>query len=140
LKQVRDRIRILRYNLNTNKHIENMSNCKAEINVSNFIIDVSNEQEVMDALMEIMECDNDLTENEDYFQQDTLSLGYESEADRIVKEYIKENGVPKTTTEFENAFNEISKNVSSQEYFGECSTNFLKISENNLSVMFMTGG
>jgi len=117
-----------------------MSNCKAEINVSNFIIDVSNEQEVMDALMEIMECDNDLTENEDYFQQDTLSLGYESEADRIVKEYIKENGVPKTTTEFENAFNEISKNVSSQEYFGECSTNFLKISENNLSVMFMTGG
>ena len=117
-----------------------MSNCKASTSVSHFIIDVSNEQAVLDTLMEIMEQDNDLTENEDYFQEDTLTLGFESEADRIVKEYIKENGVPKTTTEYEKAFNKISESISNQEYFGQCSVDFLKIDDTNISVTFMIGG
>jgi hypothetical protein len=117
-----------------------MSNCKASTSVSHFIIDVSNEQAVLDTLMEIMEQDNDLTENEDYFQEDTLELGYESEADRIVKEFIKENGVPKTTTEYEKAFNQISDNISNQEYFGQCSVDFLKTGDTTLSVSFMIGG
>jgi len=117
-----------------------MSNCKASTSVSHFIIDVTNEKEVLESLMEIMEQDNDLTENEDYFQEDTLELGYESEADRIVKEYIKENGVPKTTDEYKKAFIKISDSISDQEYFGECSIDFLKVDETKLSVCFMIGG
>lgn len=125
---------------NPNTKQVTMSNCKASTSVSHFIIDVSNEQAVLDTLMEIMEQDNDLTENEDYFQEDTLTLGFESEADRIVKEYIKENGVPKTTTEYEKAFNKISESISNQEYFGQCSVDFLKIDDTNISVTFMIGG
>jgi hypothetical protein len=117
-----------------------MSNCKASTSVSHFIIDVTNEKEVLESLMEIMEQDNDLTENEEYFQEDTLELGYESEADRIVKEYIKENGVPKTTDEYEKAFIKISDNISEQDFFGECSIDFLKVDETKLSVCFMIGG
>jgi radical SAM superfamily enzyme YgiQ (UPF0313 family) len=117
-----------------------MSNCKSHTSVSHFIIDVSNEQAVLDTLMEIMEQDNDLTENEDYFQDDTLELGYESEADRILKEYIKENGVPKTTTEYEKAFNKISDSITEQDYFGGSSLDFLKVNETTLSVSFMIGG
>ena len=117
-----------------------MSNSKASTSVSHFIIDISNEQAVLDTLMEIMEQDNDLTENEDYFQEDTLELGYESEADRIVKEYIKENGVPKTTDEYEKAFNQISDSISNQDFFGECSVDFLKVDDTKLSVVWVTGG
>jgi hypothetical protein len=117
-----------------------MSNSKASTSVSHFIIDVSNEQDVLDRLMDILFQDNDLTENEEYFREDTLSLGFESEADRIVKEYIRENGIPKTTTEYEKAFDVLSENISSQDYFGLCSTDFIKIDENTLSVTFVTGG
>ena len=117
-----------------------MSNSKALTSVSHFIIDVSNEQDVLDRLMDILFQDNDLTENEDYFREDTLSLGFESEADRIVKEYIKDNGVPKDTLEYEKAFNKISESISSQDYFGECSAEFVKIDDTKLSVVWVTGG
>ena len=117
-----------------------MSNSKSNTSVSHFIIDITNEQRVIEALEGILENDNDLTDNEDYFQEDTLELGYTSESDRIVKEFIKENGVPKTTTEFEKAFNEISESITDQDYFGHCEVDFLKVNETTLSVSFMIGG
>lgn len=117
-----------------------MGNSKAGTSISHFIIDVSNEQAVLDSLMNIMFQDNDLTENEDYYREDTLSLGFESESDRILKEYIKESGIPKTTTEYEKAFNKISESISRQDYFGECSAEFIEIGDNKLSVVWVTGG
>ncbi len=117
-----------------------MSNCNSSTSVTHFIIDVSNEQAVIDSLNGILEVDNDLTVNEDYFQDDTLELGYESEADRIVKEFINENGVPKTTEQYEKAFSEISDSITEQDYFGGSSLSFLKIDETTLSVCFMVGG
>ena len=117
-----------------------MSNSKASTSVSHFIIDVSNKEAVLDSLMDILSVDNDLTENEDYFRDDTMELGFESEADRIIKEYIKKNGVPNTIEAYEKAFNKISDSITNQEYFGECQLDFLKIDETNVSVMFMYGG
>jgi len=117
-----------------------MSNIKASTIVSHFIIDVSDEQAVIKSLNRILEVDNDLTENDDYFQDDTLELGYESEADRIVKEYIKEHGIPKTTEQYEETFSKISDRITRQEFFGEHSLNFLKVGDTILSVSFMIGG
>ena len=105
-----------------------------------FIIDVTNEKEVLESLNVILSVDNDLTENEDYFQDDTLELGYESEADRIVKEFIKENGVPNTVETYKIAFESISESITEQDYFGESEVSFVDVDENRLSVVFMIGG
>lgn len=117
-----------------------MSNCRADFSLSHFIIDVTNKKEVVESLMEILSVDCDLTENEDYFSDDTLELGFESEADRIVKEYIKENGVPNTIKTYEKAFKTISESISKQEFFGTCDLSFVEIDVNRLSVAFSIGG
>ena len=117
-----------------------MSNSKANTNTDHFIIDITNSKRVIETLEGILEVDNDLTENQDYFRNDTLKLGYESEADRIIKEFITEYGVPKTRTEYEKAFNIISDSISGQEYFGECSVDIIEVNDTILSVSFMTGG
>ena len=117
-----------------------MANCKANLNVQHLIVDVTSEEQVTNALFSLLRNDNDLIENEDEFREDTLELGFESEADRIVKEYIQENGVPNTIEDFENACEEISSNISDQEFFGECLLNLIQIDDNRISVVFATGG
>lgn len=117
-----------------------MSNCKANLETQHFVIDVTNKEAVIESLINSMNFDLDLTENEDEFQEDTLELGYESEADRIVKEYIAENGVPSTIEEYKEAYTEISSNISEQEFFGESALSFIQIDETKLSVMFVCGG
>ena len=117
-----------------------MANCKAETGIKHFIIDVRNEEEVIESLMEVMESDCDLTENEEYFRRNTLKLGYNSEADRIVKEYIKKKGVPNTIKAFKKAYEKMSDRISEQEFFGECEVSFVDIDENRVSVVFVSGG
>ena len=38
--------------------------------------------------------DSDFTENEDYFREDTLSLGFESEAERLATEFLANEEMP----------------------------------------------
>ena len=38
------------------------------------------------ALVDILEQDNDFSENEEYYRPDTLALGFENEAERVSKE------------------------------------------------------
>lgn len=117
-----------------------MANCKASLGTQHFIIDVTDKDAVIESLMNSMQNDADLTENEDYFQEDTLELGYKSEADRIVQEYTKENGVPSTIEEYQKAYTDIANNMMKQEYYGECDLDFIQIDETKLSVMFVYGG
>lgn len=44
-------------------------------------------------LVELLSFDLDFTENEEYFSEDTLALGYKNEAERLVKEYLASNSV-----------------------------------------------
>lgn len=117
-----------------------MGNCRASLSTRHFVIDIKDKEKVMDSLYEIMEQDNDLTENEDYFQDDTLELGYDSEADRIVKEYIKENKFPTSVKSYIKAYEEIFTFISRQEYFGECQVTFVKLGAGRISVSQVTGG
>ena len=41
------------------------------------------------SLIEILETDNDFSENEDYFREDTLKKGFKNEAERVAKEIFK---------------------------------------------------
>lgn len=43
------------------------------------------------SLIPILEQDNDFSENEDYFREDTLELGFENEAERVSKEIFEAN-------------------------------------------------
>jgi len=42
------------------------------------------------SLIELFSRDEDFTNNEDYFREDTLKLGYENEAERVSKEIFHE--------------------------------------------------
>ena len=57
--------------------------------------------QIKNDLIHLISFDLDFTENEDYFRSDTLSLGYENEAERLVDEYLKEFKVENKTDLFE---------------------------------------
>lgn len=43
------------------------------------------------SLIDILAQDNDFSENEDYFREDTLELGFKDEAERVSKEIFEKN-------------------------------------------------
>jgi len=116
-----------------------MANCKAELNLNTFWINVTDESDVYESLKDLIGIDNDLSENKDMFRSDTIELGYDSEADRIVKEYLAENKVNSIET-YKKAAKEISNEISSQEFFGACEIKFVAINNTTLTVAFATGG
>ena len=53
----------------------------------NLIAVLFNRFDVKDAVKTILSHDCDFSENEEYFREDTLELGFENEADRVGKEF-----------------------------------------------------
>ncbi|NQY54628.1 MAG: hypothetical protein HRT42_13770, partial [Campylobacteraceae bacterium] len=117
-----------------------MSNCKVGLNLNHSIVRLYNKLRVYKFLYLLLEVDNDLTENEEYFREDTLTLGYENEAERIVKEYISSNGYPNDEKELTEAVSKITDSITNQEYYGSCDFSVIKISKDVFSVVFVTGG
>ena len=116
-----------------------MSNVKAELGYGHDVIDIQNLREVYDILYSILSVDNDLIENAEYFRKDTLELGYDNEAERLIIEALDKEG-KLTSNKFLAVCNEILKPISSQDYFGQCELNIINISENKVSVLFIYGG
>ena len=50
--------------------------------------------------------DADFTENEEYYREDTLELGYEDEAERVIKENTNEDGSYNISALISLAFND----------------------------------
>ncbi len=117
-----------------------MANCKATLSVTQATVDVTDKDSVIQGFLLALGEDLDLTDNEDEFREDTLELGYDSEADRIIKEYVEENGFPDSIPSFIEAFGSISETITSQDFFGACETRFLTISETEVFVTFVSGG
>jgi hypothetical protein len=117
-----------------------MANCKASLGMGHFLVNLKNEKDVYGSLFSLIQMDCDLTENEDYFQDDTIELGYESEADRRVQEALKEFGKPTTHEEFKVVANKVFESISNQEYFGVCELNIVKVGKNKLSLAYAYGG
>lgn len=117
-----------------------MANCRASLGLGHSIVNLKNEKEIYDNLYDLISMDNDLTENEDYFQDDTLELGFESEADRIVKEALKKLGQPTTAEEFEKVAEKVFESISNQEYFGVCELDVIQVGKNKVALAFAYGG
>ena len=62
---------------------------RATLNSYQFVIECENGIPTKDSLRELF-FDEDFTNNEEYFRDDTLKLGYSSEADRIVDEVLRD--------------------------------------------------
>ena len=58
-----------------------------------FEVEIENEQVTKEQLMDLF-FDNDFTENEDYFRDDTLELGFENEAERVASELLANEDMP----------------------------------------------
>ena len=106
-----------------------MANCTSELGIIHRVIDLDNSDEVIAVCHEILSIDNDLTENEDYFREDTLSLGFKNEAHRFVFDSLEAGHRGADLIE------DVSNAISNQEYFGNCELSF----EGN-TVAFVYGG
>jgi hypothetical protein len=106
-----------------------MANCESSIGLIHSVVDLENQKEVIDFCHEILSIDNDLTENEDYFRDTTLELGWDNEADRIIGEAIHRGLKGKEL------ISEVSVAISKQEYYSGCELSFV-----GNTVAFVYGG
>jgi hypothetical protein len=117
-----------------------MANCRSSLGLVHFVVDVTNEKELREVLIDCIDMDNDLSENEDYFQEDTIELGFENEVERIVSEVL-EGDVDLSTLEGVTAlFTTVTEAISDQEYFGVCELDVIELGYNKFVVAFVYGG
>ncbi len=116
-----------------------MANCKSRLSLNHFWIDIRNEDDVYNGLLELLEQDSDFTHNKEEFRKDTLELGYKSEADRIVKETLKENPVT-NIQEFKRAAEIVALHITKQDFFGACTLSFIATDQNTIITALATGG
>jgi hypothetical protein len=91
---------------------------KAKLSSYQFVIECENEIPTKDSLRELF-FDEDFTSNEEYFRDDTLKLGYSSEAERIIDEVLRDkelSTIQKITTC-------IDSQISSSDYYVDSNTN-----------------
>ena len=117
-----------------------MANSRAELSLGHTIVNLKNKKQVYNTLYDLIGMDNDLTENEDYFREDTLELGFDNDAERYVKEALEKFGQPTNAEEFKKVAEEVFEAISQQDYFGLCELNVIQISKNKLSLAYATGG
>ena len=116
-----------------------MSNCKSGLGLAMFKLDLNDREAVIKSLWEVLEADGDLVENEDYYRDDTLELGYEDEAARLVDEATKGKTF-NTLKKFKKIFQEVFDNISGQEFFGGCECSFEDLGDGNIMVAYAYGG
>tara|TARA_R110000796_G_scaffold249652_1_gene377678 strand:- start:1973 stop:2335 length:363 start_codon:yes stop_codon:yes gene_type:complete len=116
-----------------------MGNCVSGLGLGVSVVDLNNKEDVYATLYGVLSVDNDLTENGDYFREDTLDLGYKSEADRIVLESTR--GIEINTVElFEESFNEVFEYLTRQDYFGMCEYQIEKLTGSEIMLIYAYGG
>lgn len=86
-------------------------------------------------LYELINFDLDFTENEEYFREDTLSLGYSNEADRLVKEHIAENKITNKKELFD-CCSDLLGMVFDSSFYGDWTLEVVESSKKNEFVVF----
>ena len=117
-----------------------MANCRSDLGLVHFIVDVSNEKELIEALSDCINMDSDLSENVEYFREDTLELGFESEVDRIVSEALEGDVDLSTLEGVTDLFSKVTDAISEQEFFGNCELDIIELGFNKFVVAFVYGG
>lgn len=116
-----------------------MSNCKSSLLIGHFEVDFKDRDGMIGEFWEFLSMDADLTENEDYFQEDTLELGYEDEASRKVAEITKGKKI-NTLKSFEKTWDKVFNILYEQEYWAECQYNIIEKGDGKYIVYWATGG
>jgi hypothetical protein len=116
-----------------------MSNSRSDLALGTLLIDLKKPEEALGSLYDLLTVDNDLTENEDYFQEDTLELGYDCEADRIWTEKTKDKKF-NTIDEFEDIFLDVWSAITSQEYYGDSEYEIVDIGDDKYVIAYCYGG
>ena len=119
-----------------------MGNSKSGLGLGNIIIDLSkpNAKVIFEGdAYDVIAVDNDLSENEDYFRDDTLDLGYDNEAQRIVNEAMEDRGI-KTLEQINEAFGIIFGALSEQEYFNNCEYEVSQLDKDKFLIIYAYGG
>ena len=118
-----------------------MSNCRSNLALGTLLIDLNNQEEALGSLYDLLTCDSDLTENEDYFQEDTLELGYDCEADRVWTERTKGKvGKVGTIKKFEKVFLDVWSAITDQEYYGDWDYSIVDLGDNKYVIAYCYGG
>lgn len=116
-----------------------MANCTSDLGYGHVIVDLNYKNEVREVLEQLLSMDNDLIENEEYFREDTLPLGYKNEMDRIITEALV-NGYPSNMEDFYTIAKEVYSRISEDEYWGECILDMLEITKTKIVVAWVYGG
>jgi hypothetical protein len=121
-----------------------MSNCVSSLGVVHAVVDTTIEKEVMEFLTACLDHDLDLSENEDYFREDTIELGFENEVKRIIEEArqndILENPNSNQMETFKSLTAKVVKVIDEQEYFGGCELSIIELDSDRVSAVFTYGG
>lgn len=92
-------------------------------------------EKIEKGLYDLISFDLDFTENEEYFREDTLSLGYMDEADRLVKEHLTENKVTNKKELF-NCCSDLLSMVFDSSFYGDWTLEVVESSKKNEYVVF----
>lgn len=97
-----------------------MSNYSNKMGLIHFTLSTKYDSDIKDALYNIFSHDLDFTENVEYFRKNTLKLGYNDEADRLVTEYLKKNNRIDTLSKVTRAVDKLSKYIfDNSNYYSE---------------------
>jgi hypothetical protein len=116
-----------------------MGNCTANLSMGMFKVDLNNREEIIDNFNNMLSIDGDLVENEDYFRDDTLELGYCSEAERLVEESTKGKRM-KTKKQFIKVMMDVWGNITGQDYYGTSEFDTIDLDDGTFIVAYATGG
>lgn len=116
-----------------------MGNAKSPLGLGLIRIDLNKRDEVLGELWNVLSVDNDMTENEDYFREDTLELGYKDEAARIVAEAVKDKAID-TVEGFTEAFKKVFLGLSDQEFFCVCDYEIMELEPGVIILAYAYGG
>lgn len=116
-----------------------MGNCVSGLGLGMVKVDLNNKEDVFSTLWDVLSTDNDLTENQDFFRDDTLELGYHSEADRIVDEATRSSEC-NTVEGFKKVFDDVFKHISTQDYYCVCEFQILELTGSEIILAYAYGG
>ena len=117
-----------------------MGNCRAQSGLGHTIVNLRDDKDVYQALYNLISMDGDLVDNEDYFRDDTIELGFDDEAERCVKEELKQLDKPITPKSFETIAENVFSEISNQEYYGICDLSVRQVTRNEVSLAYSWGG
>lgn len=115
-----------------------MSNCKASSSIGHSIVNLSDREAIIESFRSVLEQDCDLHENgEEYWQEDTVELGYENEMERILDKATKDIEEFDIVM-YEAMFNKVLNAM--DDYWGNCEVSVLDLGNGSVAVAYMVGG